>query len=48
MNVLELLDGPIEEGDYVFSFTDDNNCEESVEIKVIIPLEIKVEKTYQF
>ena len=31
----------------MFSFTDDNNCEESVDIKVIIPTEIKVNKTLQ-
>ena len=46
LDVLKLLDGPIEEGDYEFTFTDDNNCEESVDIKVIIPIEIKVKRLY--
>ena len=42
---MKLENGPIEEGQYVFTFTDDNNCEESVNINVIIPIEIKVKKT---
>ena len=45
LDVLKLENGPIEEGEYVFTFTDDNNCEESVNINVIIPIEIKVKKT---
>ena len=45
IKITELRTGDIVEGDYKFSFKDASDCEESVEIKVIIPLEIKVNKT---
>ena len=47
LDVLKLENGPIEEGQYVFTFTDDNNCEESVNINVIIPIEIRLKTLHQ-